>query len=143
MAIRAAQVMGLDIAGVDMLRGEDGPMVIEINSSPGLEGIEAATGLLLLAAVFQLPDGLQISAAGALRGLKDTRIPMLFTLVAYWGIGLPLAWTLGIALEWGARGTWIGLIAGLSTAAVLLFARFDRLTRFDPRTPDVGGPGVA
>ena len=93
--------------------------------------IEAATGLLMLAAIFQVPDGLQISSAGALRGLKDTRIPMLFTLVAYWGVGLPLAWTLGFVLEWGARGTWVGLIAGLSTAAVLLVLRFDRLTRSD------------
>jgi MATE family multidrug resistance protein len=91
--------------------------------------VDAAAGLLVLAAIFQLPDGLQVSAAGALRGLKDTRVPMILTLVAYWGVGLPLAWTLGIQLEWGARGTWVGLIGGLTTAAILLFIRFHRLTR--------------
>ena len=91
--------------------------------------VEAASGLLLLAAIFQIPDGLQVSSAGALRGLKDTRVPMLITLVAYWGVGLPLAWTLGIGRGLGAQGTWIGLIAGLATAGLLLFARFVRLSR--------------
>lgn len=91
--------------------------------------IEAASGLLLLAAIFQLPDGLQVSSAGALRGLKDTRVPMIMTLVAYWGVGLPMAWMLGVRMELGARGTWIGLIAGLTTAALLLCMRFLRLSR--------------
>jgi MATE family multidrug resistance protein len=91
--------------------------------------IEAASGLLLLAALFQLPDGLQVSSAGALRGIKDTRVPMVLTLVAYWGIGLPLAWLLGVHMGLGAQGTWIGLIAGLATAGVLLCARFLRLSR--------------
>jgi MATE family multidrug resistance protein len=91
--------------------------------------IEAASALLLLAALFQLPDGLQVSSAGALRGLKDTRVPMMMTLVAYWGIGLPLAWVLGVRFGLGAKGTWIGLIAGLATAGLLLCGRFLRLSR--------------
>jgi MATE family multidrug resistance protein len=91
--------------------------------------IEAASGLILLAALFQLPDGLQVSSAGALRGLKDTRVPMVMTLIAYWGVGLPLAWTLGIGMAFGAQGTWIGLIAGLATAGLLLCGRFLRLSR--------------
>lgn len=91
--------------------------------------IEAASGLILLAALFQLPDGLQVSSAGALRGLKDTRVPMMMTLIAYWGVGLPLAWTLGIGMEFGAQGTWIGLIAGLATAGLLLCSRFLKLSR--------------
>jgi MATE family multidrug resistance protein len=97
------------------------------SADPGV--IKAASGLLLLAALFQLPDGLQVSSAGALRGIKDTRVPMVLTLVAYWGIGLPLAWFLGVHMGLGAQGTWIGLIAGLATAGVLLCARFLRLSR--------------
>ena len=88
-----------------------------------------AVGLLLLAAVFQLSDGLQVSAAGALRGLKDTRVPMFVTVVAYWVIGLPLGYGLGIQLGHGASGLWIGLIAGLTVAAVLLPWRFHRLAK--------------
>jgi MATE family multidrug resistance protein len=85
--------------------------------------------LLFLAAIFQLPDGLQVAAAGALRGIKDTRIPMLFTVVAYWLIGLPVGYVLGIHLDYGARGMWGGLIGGLSVAAMLMIGRFLRLSR--------------
>ncbi len=91
--------------------------------------IERAIELLLLAAIFQFPDGLQVSAAGALRGYKDTRAPMGITLVAYWLIGLPLGYYLGFRAGLGARGIWMGLIAGLSVAAVLLVARFQRVSR--------------
>ncbi len=91
--------------------------------------IDLVVQLLWLAALFQLPDGLQVAAAGALRGLKDTRVPMLINVVAYWLIGMPLAWWLGFRAELGARGLWMGLIAGLSVAAVLLLWRFHRLSR--------------
>ncbi len=87
----------------------------------------AAVGLLFLAALFQLSDGLQVSAAGALRGLKDTRVPMLMTVLAYWVIGLPLGYILGFELGMGARGMWVGLIAGLTVAAAMLPWRFRRL----------------
>jgi multidrug resistance protein, MATE family len=89
----------------------------------------AATGLLLLAGVFQFPDGIQVAANGALRGIKDTRVPMAITAFAYWGVGMPVAWWLGFPAGLGARGVWLGLVAGLAVAAVLLFARFVRLTR--------------
>ncbi len=88
-----------------------------------------AAQLLLLAAIFQFSDGIQVTANGALRGLKDTTVPMVITVLAYWGIGMPLAYWLGFGLGMGARGIWIGLIAGLTGAAVLLFARFARLAR--------------
>jgi MATE family multidrug resistance protein len=91
--------------------------------------IEAAVQLLFLAALFQLSDGLQVSAAGALRGLRDTRIPMFITVLAYWVIGLPLGWGLGFGVGLGARGMWVGLIAGLTVAAVLLSGRFLRLSK--------------
>ena len=67
-----------------------------------------AGSLLLLAAAFQFPDGVQVLSAGALRGLKDTRVPMLLAAFAYWGIGMPLGAWLGLGLGWGPRGMWIG-----------------------------------
>ena len=82
--------------------------------------------LLLFAALFQFPDGVQVVSAGALRGLKDTRVPMWLTALAYWGIGMPVGAGLGLALGVGPRGMWLGLTAGLSVAAVLLLRRFLR-----------------
>ena len=99
-----------------------------------------AASLLLYAALFQFPDGVQVLSAGALRGLKDTRMPMLLALFAYWCIGMPVGAVLG--LGWGGlvpamgpRGMWIGLTAGLSVAAVLLGRRF---LRSSLRTPTSG-----
>ncbi len=88
-----------------------------------------ALKLLFLAAVFQLSDGAQVAGAGALRGLKDTAIPMMMTFVAYWGIGVPLGYTLGITQAMGPRTIWFGLIAGLTVAAVCLNGRFWWVTR--------------
>lgn len=87
-----------------------------------------AASLLLFAAIFQLADCLQVGAAGALRGLKDTRVPMLYSVLAYWLVGMTLGWWLTFAMDWGPAGMWCGIIAGLSLAAVLLGARFLRLS---------------
>lgn len=95
----------------------------------------AAAGLLLVAGVFQLSDGIQVAANGALRGIKDTRIPMLITAFAYWGVGMPVAWWLGFPAGLGAQGVWIGLVAGLTVAAALLLFRFVRHTRLPRRVP--------
>ncbi|MGA7964555.1 MAG: MATE family efflux transporter [Gammaproteobacteria bacterium] len=93
----------------------------------GNEGVvDLAVQLLVLAAAFQLSDGLQVASAGALRGLKDVRVPMLITLLAYWGTGLPLAWAFGFKLGFGPVGVWVGLIAGLTVAGILLALRFLR-----------------
>ncbi|RLT98110.1 MATE family efflux transporter [Ketobacter sp.] len=86
--------------------------------------IEMASGLLLFAALFQLSDCLQVSANGVLRGMKDTAWPMLITVLAYWCLGLPIGYCLGLT-DWvvpamGARGFWIGLVAGLTAAAIML-----------------------
>ncbi|MGH8171804.1 MAG: MATE family efflux transporter [Rhodanobacteraceae bacterium] len=91
--------------------------------------ITLAAQLLVLAGLFQFSDGIQVAAAGALRGLKDTRVPMLITTFAYWGVGMPVGWWLAFPGGYGARGMWMGLIAGLSMAAVLLTTRFWRLAR--------------
>ena len=85
-----------------------------------------AGSLLLFAACFQFPDGVQVLSAGALRGLRDTRVPMFLAAFAYWGVGMPLGAGLGLGLGMGPRGMWIGLIAGLLVAAVLMAARFLR-----------------
>lgn len=89
--------------------------------------IALAAQLMLLAGLFQFSDGIQVAANGALRGLKDTRVPMFITTFAYWGVGMGTGWWLGFRQELGARGMWMGLIAGLSMAALLLFLRFRRL----------------
>ncbi|NID04573.1 MATE family efflux transporter [Luteibacter jiangsuensis] len=88
--------------------------------------IAMASQLLVLAGFFQFSDGIQVASNGALRGLKDTRVPMGITLFAYWVVGMPVGWWLAFHRDMGARGMWMGLIAGLSMAAILLFARFWR-----------------
>jgi multidrug resistance protein, MATE family len=101
------------------------------------EVVSMAAGLLVMAAIFQISDGLQVGGSGALRGLKDTRIPMIVNLTAYWVIGIPLGYWLGITMEWGPRGLWAGLIAGLTIAAILHNLRFHAITRkFTDRQQD-------
>jgi MATE family multidrug resistance protein len=90
---------------------------------------EVAIGLLYMAAIFQISDGLQVSGYGALRGLKDTKIPMYVNFVAYWMVGLPLGYYLGITMGVGPQGLWMGLIAGLTVAAILHNFRFFSSTR--------------
>ncbi len=99
-----------------------------------------AVSLLFLAAVFQLADCIQASAAGALRGLKDTRIPMLYSVVAYWLVGLTCGWYLTFRLDWGPAGMWVGVIVGLSLAAFLLGGRFLHISRVRSQDPKRFGP---
>ena len=89
---------------------------------------QIAVKLLLLAGIFQISDGLQVGAFGALRGLKDTKVPMMVNIIAYWIIGFPACYILGIVLQYGAQGLWTGLIFGLTVAAILHNVRFYRLT---------------
>jgi MATE family multidrug resistance protein len=87
-----------------------------------------AASLLLFAALFQVSDGLQIGAAGALRGFKDARVPMALCVASYWGIGFPLAYWLGVVRGQGPAGVWIGLVAGLTVSAVALNLRFHSIS---------------
>lgn len=88
-----------------------------------------SAGLLMLAGVFQISDGIQVLSIGALRGLKDTTRPMIINLIAYWLIGLPCGWLLAFEVGLEGRGLWWGLVIGLSVAAVLHSFRFQKLVR--------------
>lgn len=83
-----------------------------------------AASLLFYAAIFQYPDGMQMVAAGALRGFKDTRMPVVYMIISFWVVGMTLGYQLTFAGGMGPAGMWVGMIAGLSVAAVLMFWRF-------------------
>ncbi|SFW30961.1 MATE family efflux transporter [Cellulophaga fucicola] len=93
------------------------------------EVILIAAQLLLVAAFFQISDGLQVVVLGALRGLQDVTIPTAITFVAYWLIGFPICFYLGLYTPLKSTGIWIGLLAGLTASAILLFIRFNYLTK--------------
>ena len=80
--------------------------------------------LLILAGLFQLADGAQVMALGLLRGVQDTKVPMVFAALAYWAAGIPASYLLGFTFGWGAPGIWSGLVLGLVIAGVLLMWRF-------------------
>ena len=101
--------------------------------TPDLAVIGVAGSLLIYSAFFQFSDAIQVTAAGALRGYQDTRVTMLITLLAYWGIGLPVGYSLGLS-DWlgepsGPKGLWQGLVVGLTCAALLLGIRLARSAR--------------
>jgi MATE family multidrug resistance protein len=82
--------------------------------------------LLWVVAAFEIFDGIQTVSTGALRGLGETRVPMLANLVGYWVLGLPLGLTLCFVLGWGIYGLWIGLLAALIVIAATLLMRWRR-----------------
>jgi len=92
------------------------------------EVIAISAKLLLVAAVFQISDGIQVVVLGALRGLQDVKVPMYITFVAYWIVGFPISYYLGEYTSLKAIGVWIGLLAGLTAAALFLYLRFHYLT---------------
>ena len=91
--------------------------------------------LLAMAASFQLVDGIQVTAAGLLRGFKDTRVPAMMAIFSYWGVGFPAALVFGEYLGLRGPGVWAGLALGLAFAAVLLTLRFFRMVAHQPGTP--------
>ncbi|MEO0358090.1 MAG: MATE family efflux transporter [Pseudomonadota bacterium] len=80
--------------------------------------------LMFTAAAFQFVDAAQVLGLGVLRGLQDTAVPMVLAVVSYWGVGAPVAYALGLPLGYGAVGVWVGLVAGLTAAAILLWWRY-------------------
>lgn len=93
------------------------------------EVILLAAQLLVVAALFQLSDGLQVVILGALRGLQDVRIPTVICFISYWIIGFPVSWYFGKAENLGTMGIWLGLLAGLSASALMLYIRFNYLSK--------------
>jgi MATE family multidrug resistance protein len=93
------------------------------------EVIEIASKLLIAAAIFQISDSIQVIVLGALRGLQDVKIPTIITFFSYWVIGFPISWFLGKEDAYGSFGIWLGLLGGLTSAAILLYIRFNYLTK--------------
>lgn len=106
-----------------------------------------ATGVTLLyvAALFQVMDGAQVMALGLLRGVQDTRGPMVIAAISYWGIGVPSAYVLGFTFDLGGEGIWLGLVCGLTAAGILLMYRFwiTDLNRLRSRFADQRAPSEA
>lgn len=96
---------------------------------------ELAVFLFLFVAAFQVPDGLQVGTAGALRGFKDAHVPMALNFFAYWMVGFPAAWWFGIRQGGGPTGIWAGLVAGLVICALLLMLRYRRISAAPAAVP--------
>jgi MATE family multidrug resistance protein len=99
--------------------------------TPDAAVIASAVPLVRIGALFQLADGAQVVSAGALRGIADTRFPLVANVVTHWLVGFPVGWLLAFELGLGARGLWFGLTAGLALVSVSLIARFVWRTRHD------------
>ncbi|MGB3946943.1 MAG: MATE family efflux transporter [Bacteroidia bacterium] len=91
--------------------------------------VELSSALLIVAAFFQLSDGTQVVGLGALRGMKDVKIPTIITLIAYWVVGLPMSYVFAFIWGYGVLGVWYGLSIGLTITAVFLFWRFNYVSK--------------
>jgi multidrug resistance protein, MATE family len=98
------------------------------NLTDNTEVLGIAAQLLIAAAIFQISDSIQVVMLGALRGLQDVKIPTIITFISYWMLGFPVSYYLGTEEQYGSFGIWMGLLAGLSTAAILLYIRFNYLS---------------
>jgi len=94
-----------------------------------MEVVKTASVLLLIAAVFQISDGVQVVVLGALRGLQDVKIPTILIFIAYWVFGFPISYYLGLHTDYKSSGIWLGLLAGLTVSSILLFLRFNYITK--------------
>lgn len=99
-------------------------LFLDMNEPTNANAIGLAITFLMVAGIFQLVDGAQVVAAHSLRGLSDTKVPMLVAIVGYWAVGLPISYVLGFVFNWRGVGIWLGLAAGLAAVAVVLVARF-------------------
>ncbi|WP_158838577.1 MATE family efflux transporter [Polaribacter sp. L3A8] len=109
------------------------PMIyVDLNDTANyvdnMEVVSIASSLLLAAAFFQISDSIQVVFLGALRGLQDVKVPTILTFISYWIVGFPVSYYFGSEEMYGSFGIWLGLLAGLTTASILLFIRFNRLT---------------
>jgi multidrug resistance protein, MATE family len=102
---------------------------VDLNAPRNAAVIDVAVGFLALAGLFQIVDGAQAILGGMLRGLSDTKLPMVFAAIGYWGVGLPLGVVLAFQLGFAGNGIWLGLCAGLAVVATLLLVRWLRRNR--------------
>lgn len=118
----AAMALGVGFMTIasGVMLGAPGPILGVFTTDAGV--VATARRLIVAAAIFQVFDGLQVIASGDLRGLGETRIPMLATLVAHWAIGLPIGYMLAFPFGWGVIGLWVGLALGLGAAGLMLLA---------------------
>jgi MATE family multidrug resistance protein len=115
------------------------PLMFLGRDAPDPQTLALASSLLVLGASFFIADGVQTVAAGALRGLNDTRVPLLFAAVSFWLVGFTGCWIFGFTLGLGAYGIWIGLSVGIAVYAVLLIWRFQLLTARN-YLPEISAP---
>jgi len=120
----SVMVMGLAAAVLNLAPGAIVGVYLGPTNAANMATAALAARLLRVASVFQLADGTQVATSGALRGLQDTRVPLLLTVFGYWGIGFWAGRYLAFNEGLGAVGLWWGLCAGLATVAVCLMARF-------------------
>lgn len=138
-------ILALGVAVIFLLFRFQLPKIyVDINESAhysdNIEVLGIASKLLLVAAIFQISDSIQVVVLGALRGLQDTTIPTLITFISYWMIGFPISYFLGKEEFYGIFGIWLGLLAGLISASFLLYQRFNYLTLKLLRTKRHGAP---
>lgn len=117
----------MSLAAMLFLTTNDWLVTLYLRDNPAVSRIAAT--LVIMAGFFQLSDGVQVVGVGALRGLSDVNVPTLITLFSYWVVALPLSYVLGFTYRLDVVGVWIGLLAGLTVAAVLLTVRFFRRVR--------------
>lgn len=101
----------------------------QIKFADNFQVLTIASKLLLIVAVFQISDAVQVVVLGALRGMQDVKIPTLITFIAYWMIGFPISYYLSMYTDYKSSGIWIGLLAGLTASAVMLYLRFHYLSK--------------
>lgn len=104
-------------------------LYLHLDDPANAHTVSLTASLLGVAAVFQIVDGMQTVGSGCLRGLKDTRVPMIAAAFGYWGVGFPTGYVLVFHFALGARGLWWGLAAGLASVAMLMTLRFHRISK--------------
>jgi MATE family multidrug resistance protein len=124
--ILSGAMVALTIAGFVLVPEALVGLFVDPNDPLRPEIIALGASLLLVAALFQLADAGQVMALGLLRGTQDTTVPMIYAILAYWGLGLPAAWVIGFPMGFEGPGIWAGLVVGLAVAAALMMTRFWR-----------------
>ncbi|NJS40682.1 MAG: MATE family efflux transporter [Rhodobacteraceae bacterium] len=124
--------LGVALASVTLFLSVPEPIVslfLDLDKPESAAIVAYGSVLLMLAALFQLADGMQVIALGLLRGVQDTRVPMVLATVSYWLIGIPCSYVLAFPMGYGGVGLWLGLVVGLACASASLMWRFWRLVR--------------